>query len=85
LVAADLDILRSSLQATLTGAQTAHRAVTAVDTSPIGAKPLVDAFEEFARARAGDLMEFGKAMSELAKAAAEVDTVMTAVDDMLGG
>ena len=80
-----MDILQTSLQATLTGAQTAHRAVTGVDTSPIGAKPLIDALEEFTRARAGDLMEFGKAMSELAKALSDVEVVMTTVDDMLSG
>jgi hypothetical protein len=82
---ASLKTLRDALQAALTEMDNARKAINGIDPSPVGAKPLIDAGDQFAHARTSDANELGKSFGELADAAAQVRQTMGDVDTALGG
>ncbi len=82
---AELVTLRDALQAALTEMDSARKVINGIDPTPVGAKPLIDADDEFAHARTSDVTELGKSFGELADAAAQVRQTMGEVDTALGG
>src|ERR1044072_8866699 len=85
IVAADLEVLQTGLKCALTDLETAHRALGAMDSAAVGAKPLISACAEVTRTRVGDVADAGRGLAALADTAARVKSTMGEVDEMLGG
>jgi hypothetical protein len=82
---AALATLREALRAAVTAMDSVRKVINGIDPTPVGAKPLVDAGDQFAQARTSDVSELGTNFGELADAAAQVRHTMGEVDTALGG
>jgi hypothetical protein len=81
----DLQLLQGVLSLVAKELEPLQRVMTNLDHSAAGVLALIEALEEFAAARSGEVRRLGTGIAELAIGADIVRARMTAADARLGG